>query len=115
MKTIIAGSRNIYDYGLVEEAVKESGFDITEVVSGKARGVDTLGEMWADNHKVSVKPFPADWDRYGKRAGPIRNFQMANYADALIAIWDFKSHGTKNMIKNARYKGLKVYIKAVNY
>jgi hypothetical protein len=110
MKVIIAGSRTITNPYVVGSAVAASGFEITEVVSGGARGIDWLGELWA---KLSAKPctvFPADWETHGKRAGVIRNKQMADYADALIAIWDGKSPGTKNMIEEAKKLGLKVYI-----
>lgn len=114
MKTIIAGSRDITDYSLVMEAIQESEFEISEVVSGTAKGVDRLGELWATNHKIPVKHYPADWNKYGKSAGPIRNQEMANYADALIAVWDGKSRGTKNMIDQAKEKGLKVYVRCLD-
>lgn len=110
MKTIIAGSRDIIDYGLVTEAMNRIDWDVTEIVSGGARGIDTLGERWASDNNVSLKIFPADWDTYGKAAGPIRNAQMAKYADALVAIWDGKSRGTSNMIGEAKDLGLKVVV-----
>lgn len=113
MKVIIAGSRDIDDFSLVKEAVTESGFEITEVVSGKAPGVDKLGEQWAEQNDVPVKEFPADWKLHGKGAGPIRNVQMAKYAEALIALWDGQSRGTSNMIQNARAYGLEVHVKKV--
>lgn len=110
MKTIIAGSRAIRDYGVVARAIQESGFEITEVVSGGAQGVDSLGEVWANGNHVPVKRFPAKWKRYGSKAGPIRNQQMADYADALVAVWNGKSSGTRDMIKKARKCGLKVFV-----
>lgn len=115
MKVIIAGGREITDYKTVSdgiiEALREWGRPaVTEVVSGKARGVDTLGERWANNHGIRVKPFPADWGQYGKVAGFMRNQQMADYADALIAIWDGQSRGTKDMIDRAKAGGLLVYV-----
>ena len=110
MKTIIAGSRNIADYRIVERTVKESGFTITEVVSGCSRGVDRLGEEWAGRHSIPVKKFPAEWDRYGKSAGPRRNEQMVAYAEALITIWDGQSRGTGHVIGCATQHGLKVYV-----
>jgi len=76
MKTIIAGGRDITDYCNVPTAIAASGFEITEVVSAKARGFDTLGEGWADENYLPVKPFPADLTWSGKRAGMIRNRQM---------------------------------------
>ena len=110
MNVIIAGGRDFTNYALVEEAIKRSAFEITQVVSGNAKGVDTLGEVWALAHNVPVEAFPADWSQHGRAAGPIRNRQMAEYADALIAIWDGKSKGTANMIQQARNKKLNVFI-----
>lgn len=72
--------------------------DITEVVCGEAAGADTLGKQWAELHGITVKSFPADWDRLGKKAGPIRNAEMGVYADGLIAFWDGQSAGTRHMI-----------------
>jgi len=113
MKTIIAGGRTITDYEIVLSAIHQSQFDITEVVSGMAAGVDTLGIQYAKNHNIPVKEFPADWKKHGRAAGPIRNGQMAEYADALIAIWDGESTGTKNMINQAEKNKLKIYIHRV--
>lgn len=110
MKVIIAGSRGITDYKIVARAVVESGYKITEVVSGGARGVDRLGERFASNHDLPVEKFPANWDRYGKSAGYRRNQDMACYADALVAVWDGKSRGTRNMIALANKHGLKVFV-----
>lgn len=100
MKVIIAGSRNVTQYSLVVEAIKRSGYKITEVVSGCAVGVDRLGEQWAMANNIPIKEMPADWKHDGKAAGPIRNKQMAEYADAAIVIWDGQSRGTRNMIEN---------------
>lgn len=110
MKVIIAGSREITDYDIVLKAVKLAQFRITEVVCGKAKGVDTLGEELGLKNGIPVKYFPADWNRHGNAAGYRRNVQMAEYADALIAVWDGKSRGTKHMIDIARDRGLKVYV-----
>jgi len=110
MKVIIAGSRRINDYARVCKAVIDSGFEVTEVVSGRAKGVDTLGEQYAEEHNLPAKLFPADWGQYGRAAGPIRNGQMAEYADALIAIWNGESRGTENMVKQAVKKQLKIFI-----
>ena len=100
MKVIIAGSRKFDDHAhhLIRYAVKMSEFDITEVVSGGAIGVDEYGELWAETNAIPVQRFIPDWQKHGKKAGPIRNGQMAEYGDALIAIWDGVSPGTKDMI-----------------
>lgn len=113
MKTIVAGSRNITDYRLIEEAIDESGFNIDHVVCGQARGVDMLGAEWGTKNNKGIMYFPADWKNNGRAAGFIRNAEMANVADALVAIWDGKSHGTKHMIDTATKKGLHVYVKIV--
>lgn len=110
MKTIIAGSRYITDYDKVCRAVEASGFVITEVVSGCARGVDTLGEQYANKHKLPIKQFMAAWKMYGIHAGPFRNQQMADYAEALIAIPGPDSRGTWDMVQRAMAKGLRVYV-----
>lgn len=110
MKVIIAGGRDVTEPQLLLEAITDSGFTISEVVCGKARGADTLGEQWALQNDIPVKYFPADWNKYGKSAGYIRNAQMADYAEALIALWDGSSKGTANMIELAKKKGLRLYI-----
>lgn len=113
MKTIIAGSRNLNDPKLVQLAVKDCGWDITEVVCGGAKGIDTIGAGWAKENNIPVKFFPADWDTLGKRAGIMRNLEMACYADALIAIWDGISKGTLHMITAAKQYKLRIYYKII--
>lgn len=115
MRVIIAGSRNVTDYGLLLTAISKSGFEIHEVVSGACRGVDKMGEKFAETHSLPCKKFPADWNQYKNSAGPIRNKQMAEYADGLIAIWDGESLGTKNMIDEAKMKNLKVYVEFIPF
>lgn len=111
MKVIIEGSRGITNPGqAVEDAIRASGFDITEVVSGTCAGIVRAGEAWAFRHCLPIKVFPAKWSEYGKSAGPIRNISMAHYADALIAVWDGKSKGTHQMIEAAKDKGIPVYV-----
>lgn len=108
MKTIIGGSRNIDDYTQLCRICENE--IITEVVSGTAKGADTIGERYAEENGIPIKRYPAAWATYGKAAGVIRNAQMAKYADVLIAMWDGKSKGTENMIKQARKHGLKVKV-----
>jgi len=112
MKVIIAGSRIINDYKSVKSAVeKSSWFDkITEIVSGCARGVDQLAIHFAWINDIPVAKFPADWKKYGMGAGHIRNAEMAEYGDALIAIIKDNSKGTANMIEVMKKKGKLVYI-----
>jgi hypothetical protein len=113
LKTIVAGSRSVSDYQVVRDAIVESEILISEVVSGTARGVDKLGENYARIHNLPIAYFPADWDIHGKKAGYLRNQKMADYAEALVAIWDGESKGTKSMIDIARKKGLRVFVKVV--
>ena len=114
MKTIIAGGRDFDNYNLLREKCDELiESNLTEIVSGRAKGADTLGERYAKERGYDVKLFPADWKTHGRKAGFIRNKQMADYGEMLIAFWDGKSSGTKNMIENAKKLGLIVHI--VNY
>lgn len=113
MRVIIAGARCCNHYHVVCQAVHDSGFDITTVVSGCAVGVDTLGERYADEHGIPCERHPADWKKYGRAAGHIRNHEMALCADALIAILMGESRGTRNMIQQAREAGLPIYITEV--
>ena len=110
MKVIIAGSRDGVWKELVSTAVLRSGFTITQVVSGTARGVDRWGEEYAAEHGIDVKQFPADWLTFGKGAGYVRNEDMADYADALIAVWNGESRGTKHMIEQMKERNKPVYI-----
>ena len=113
-RVIIAGSRKFSDYDLLErtmdKALSTVQDDIT-VVCGNAKGSDTLGEQYAKEHGYEVQYFPADWNRYGKVAGYIRNTTMAKNADALVAFWDGESPGTKHMIETAQSLGLRVRVK----
>lgn len=113
MKVIIAGSRTIEDPTIVEEVIRNSGFTITEVVCGGAAGVDEIGDSFAIENNLSTKYFLPDWDKYGRATGPIRNKEMAKYADALIAIWNGTSSGTKNMIEEMQKLGKLVYVEIV--
>lgn len=130
MRVIIAGGREIEDYELLLTAIKKSKFKIKEVVSGTAKGVDTLGERYAEEKGIPVKRFPAEWnnlelpgaeirtklnkwtgkeDKYVFNAGFIRNGQMADYADACIVV-PGEGSGSRDMAKKAKEKGLKVYV-----
>lgn len=113
MKTIIAGMRDFHHYPTLLRAVKLCPWYISTVVSGGATGVDKLGELFATDHDLPIQSFPVtreQWNEFGKKAGPMRNRQMAENAEALLAIWDGKSRGTKNMIETAQAKGLHVHV-----
>lgn len=111
MKTIIAGGRDFNNWELLRTECDR--INISEVVSGKAQGADLLGECYAAHRNLPVTVFPADWFTHGRAAGPIRNQQMADYAEQLIAFWDGKSKGTGDMIRKAKEKGL--IVKIVRY
>ena len=112
MKVIIAGGRDFEDYYLLCQKVEKilSRQDEVEIVSGTAKGADKLGELYAHEHGHQIKRFPADWGSFGKKAGYIRNEEMAEYADALIAFWNGESKGTKHMIDIANNNELKVRV-----
>ena len=110
MRTIIAGSRTFADLSQMQADLGDHIQDITTVISGTAQGADQLGELWADMHNIPIERYPADWNRYGRSAGYIRNNKMATVADALIAFWDGKSRGTGHMIDLAKSHGLKVTV-----
>ncbi len=115
VKIIVAGSRTFNDYDFLKEKMDEliKGREETEIVSGTAKGADILGEKYAKESGFQIKRFPADWDKYGKRAGYIRNEEMAKYANACICFWDGKSKGTQHMINLAKHHGLKTIV--INY
>lgn len=127
MKVIITGGKEIADYKLVEAAVKESGFKVTEVVSGCEKGVDKLGEEYADHKMLPVKKFPAKWkdmsqpciiaeNQYGpynKLAGVNRNKEMTKYSDAILVV----TNGSDNshfIIEQAKEANLLVYVYKVD-
>lgn len=114
MKTIIAGSRTITDYNIVEKAIIDSGFNITKVISGMAKGVDILGEQWAHINNIGIHLCPANWNKNGKMAGYMRNIEMADIADALIVIIENNSRGSSHMAVIARDRGLLVHEVRIN-
>lgn len=115
-KVIVAGSRSIQSKSTVYEGIRvamQAGVVFGEVVTGGARGPDTIAHQAAEKKRVPTKVFEADWEQYGKKAGPIRNTSMAEYADELVAIWDGESRGTLDMIRKARKNGLDVFVYTV--
>ena len=110
MKTIIAGSRNITNYQMVVDAIEACPWNVTTIISGNARGVDSLAIQYAKEHNINVEIYPANWERDGKSAGYKRNTVMAFKAEALIALWDGHSVGTKHMIDTAKKFNLSTFI-----
>jgi len=134
LKVIGAGPRELTDYSIVEQAIKDSGFEIAEIVHGDCRGADKLFQKWAENNKVKFTKFPAEWtnlsqpgaiiksrynqwkkvdEKYNANAGFYRNQEMADYADALIAIGG-DTPGTGDMIEKAKKAGLQLFISGQN-
>ena len=115
-RVIIAGGRDFDDYELLKFTMDRLLVNIKRqicVVSGAARGADLLGERYAKERGYTVRRFPADWS-LGRGAGFIRNEEMAQNADALVAFWDGKSRGTQHMIKTAERYKLEVRVKMYN-
>jgi len=117
-KVIIAGSRGFSNYKLLREKCNEYLREKRKIsniiiVSGHARGADKTGEKYAQDEGFDLEIYPANWNKFGKSAGFRRNEQMAEVADALIAFWDGKSHGTKHMIDIMNEK--KLLVRVVQY
>jgi hypothetical protein len=111
---IIAGSRNFNDYDLFKEKcifyLKKRVKDGLCIFSGCANGADSLTLRFAKEYGIDVEEYPAEWNKYGKKAGMLRNSEMLKNAHALIAFWDGKSKGTMNMVEIAKIKGIPVRI-----
>ena len=109
MRLIIAGGRDLSfnrdHLSWLRSVIRDCS--PTEIVSGCAKGADRVGEILAASLGIPVRRFPADWDTYGKRAGHLRNEQMAKYANAVALLPGGK--GTANMLENARGYRLKIY------
>lgn len=105
MKVAVVGSRTITDYSVVREIL--GNYTITQIVSGGAKGIDSLAEQFSATVMLPNAPkvFLPDWQTHGKGAGFIRNKEIVNYADTVIAIWDGVSKGTKHSIDYARKQG----------
>lgn len=123
LRIIIAGSRDFIDYNLLKDSMRDilkntylEGINKIKIISGTARGADQLGEKFAKQFKLEVVRFAAKWDIFGKRAGYIRNEEMAKYSvkdgnyGMLVAFWDGKSRGTKHMIDLSKKHGLEVHV-----
>ncbi|MCB5162631.1 SLOG family protein [Marinomonas algarum] len=107
MKVAIIGSRSLSDYSLVDEALR-TGTDlntITAIISGGAKGADTLAEKFAADCSLEIQIFKPDWKLYGRGAGIVRNKQIIESADKIFAFWDGKSKGTLNSINIAKKLG----------
>lgn len=120
-RVIVAGSRSFSNYSLLSLVCSQKLFEWLErfpagvevdvaVISGTARGADKLGERWAAENGYGLLLYPADWDRWGKSAGPIRNAEMVAVADAAILFWDGSSRGTANCLELCQTKGIPIHV-----
>lgn len=116
-KVIVAGGRDFADYAYLKEKLDEVFASLgdldshpIEIISGMAKGADTLGIKYAEEHKLTMVLYPANWKKYPRMAGILRNMNMLVTATHLVAFWDGKSHGTKHMIEIAKEKGIPVWI-----
>lgn len=100
-KVVICGCRDFQNYKFLKEKclyLLQNKMPDVIIISGAAPGTDALGEQFADEFGLDVDLHPADWDRYGKSAGPRRNEEMVKLCDGVIAFWDYQSRGTKTTI-----------------
>lgn len=102
-RAIICGGRKFKDYDYLCKVLDHLSdlYDITVVIEGEAKGVDTLARRWAEERELKVIPFEADWDTYGRKAGPIRNRRMLQESDPNLVIAFPGGKGTANMVKQA--------------
>ena len=113
MNVAVVGSRSFNNYEALEQVLfSATSFDDT-IISGGAKGTDTLAEKFANDNGIKLKVIEANWDGYGKMAGFIRNDKIIEEADYLIAFWDGYSKGTKDSIEKARKKGIDVLTIAI--
>ncbi len=110
MRVLVCGSRHFEDKELMADVLKQ--YPITEIIEGEARGADRLSRDWAVENGIPVERFPADWELYGKRAGPIRNSRMLKEGkpEMVVAFRGPESRGTQNMIDQAMKAGVEVHV-----
>ncbi len=118
MKIIIAGSRTFQYYDEIEPLIEKGLYAfgmVTHIISGCAKGIDEMGEIWASENGIPCIKYPADWKQYGNFAGKFRNVAMADAGDDLLAIWDGKSGGTGHMIQTMIQKKKPTIVCKVNH
>ncbi len=117
-RVVIAGCRNYNNYEEAKKYIEHCLFELQKyhsviVISGCSSGADALGEGYAIENGLKVEKYPAEWEKLGRRAGPVRNRKMAEICDMVICFWDGESTGTKSMINWANKLGKPVYIKKI--
>ena len=103
VRLAVVGSRTFRDYAFLRNVLGQ--FRIAEIISGGARGADSLAERYAHERGLPIRVFPADWDTHGKAAGFLRNRTIVAAADEVAAFWDGRSRGTEHTIGLARTSG----------
>ena len=122
----VVGSRTFDDYPLLDKTLDDIVEEIQStcrvekeepitIISGGASGADAWAEIYAVKHKYELRIFEAEWNKYGKRAGPLRNKQIVEASDVIVAFWDGKSAGTKNTIEEAGKRGSGVDLIVIRY
>lgn len=113
-KLAIVGSRSFTDYltfeGVIDEICRKYRYNCSEIISGGAKGTDTLAETYALKHKIPTKIFKPNWGLYGKSAGIIRNWEIINSCDVCVIFWNYISPGTKNDVALCEKLGKTFYI-----
>jgi hypothetical protein len=113
MKTAVIGTRTFENYPQLCETLDNLSHKPTEIISGGAKGADALAERYAHDNNIPLIVILANWEQHGKAAGPIRNQQIIEACEQVIAFWDGQSKGTGHTIKTAKAKGKPT--KIVNY
>jgi len=109
-KVAIVGSRNFSDYLLLKATLDKLDFVPTEIISGGAIGADSLGERYAKEHNIVTNIFLPNWAEHGKKAGFLRNSDIVEASDLVIAFWDSESKGTLDSINKAKKLGKDVQV-----
>lgn len=110
MKLAVVGGRSFDDYSLLRKSILQNFKGVKIIVSGGAKGADSLGERYAREFNLETLIFLPDWSRWGKTAGYVRNQDIIKNADYVIAFWDGKSKGTKSSIDIAKSLGKEVIV-----
>jgi hypothetical protein len=110
LKIGVVGSRNFNDYQLLKKTLDNYLDMVFLIVSGGAKGADSLAERWANENSVKTLIFKPDWTQYGKSAGYIRNEKIVRESDLIIAFWDGISKGTNHTINITKKMGKKIII-----
>lgn len=113
MKLAIIGSRNLQISNLGDYILRLEKFtseEVSEIVSGGARGVDSCAKKFALENNLKLTEFLPEYDKYQRSAPLKRNIQIIDYADVVMAFWDGKSRGTEYVIRNCKLKKKKIII-----